>query len=49
MSRYLFVLPCDICDDVPAIFVARCGLLVCRTCWHEERMLCEEVPGDDHD
>ncbi len=44
MSRCLWLIPCDICNTVPAMFVARCGLLVCRACWHEEILLCEEVP-----
>ena len=43
MMRYVILIPCDVCTHVPAIHVARCGLLVCRKCWHEERMLCEEV------
>ena len=47
--RHLILLPCDICARVPAMFVARCGLLVCQRCWHEETVLCEEVPGDDAD
>jgi hypothetical protein len=41
--KYLILIPCDICIRVPAVHVARCGLLVCRVCWHEETLACEEA------
>ena len=47
MPRQLMLIPCDICTSTPALFVARCGLLVCQKCWQEETLLCKEVPGEN--
>lgn len=46
MARTLMLIPCDICNTVPAMYVARCGLLVCKSCWHEEKVQHEEVPEE---
>lgn len=45
--RELMLIACDVCTRVPAIHVARCGLLVCRACYQDEARLCQEVPSDD--
>lgn len=48
MSKHRIFIPCALCTRVPATYVARGELLVCRACWQQETFLREEGLCDEN-